>query len=71
MGELFATRSILLDPHQSQTLFQHTNLQLRILQPVFQLCDEFQIGWRRRNGRFTHDGLLIYQSRQKPTCSSP
>jgi hypothetical protein len=43
--ELFAARSKLLDPHQPQALFQHTNPQLRILQPALQLCDEFQIGW--------------------------
>src|ERR1039458_8657415 len=30
-GELLAARSILLDPHQPQTLFQHTNPQLRVL----------------------------------------
>ena len=30
LGEPFAARSILLDAHQSQTLFQHTNLQLRV-----------------------------------------
>jgi hypothetical protein len=65
LRKVFAACSILLDPHQSQTLFQHTNLQLRKLQPAFQLCDELQIGWRRRNGSFTHDGLLIYQSRSK------
>ena len=46
VGKLFAARSILLDAHQPQTLFQHTNPQLRVLQPALQLCDEFQIGWR-------------------------
>jgi hypothetical protein len=46
LRKFFSARSILLDPHQAQTLFQHTNLQLRILQPALQLCDEFQIGWR-------------------------
>jgi hypothetical protein len=45
MGKLFATRSILLDAHQPQLLFQHANPQLRVLQPSPQLCDEFQIGW--------------------------
>jgi hypothetical protein len=30
-GELFAARSILLDPHQPQTLLQHANPQFRIL----------------------------------------
>jgi len=45
VGELFAARSILLDPHQPQTLFQHANPQLHILQLALQLCDEFQIGW--------------------------
>jgi len=29
--ELFAARSILLDPHQPQPLFQHANPQFRIL----------------------------------------
>jgi hypothetical protein len=46
VGELFATRSIPLDPHQPQTLFEHANPQLRVLQLALQLCDEFQIGWR-------------------------
>ena len=45
VGELFAARSILPDAHQPQTLFQHPNLQLRVLQPALQLCDEFQTGW--------------------------
>jgi len=45
VGELFAARSILFDAHQPQTLFQHANPQLRVLQPALQLCDEFQIGW--------------------------
>jgi hypothetical protein len=31
VGELFAARSILLDPHQPQTLLQHANPQSRIL----------------------------------------
>ena len=31
LRKLFAGRSILLDPHQPQTLFQHTNPQLRVL----------------------------------------
>jgi hypothetical protein len=44
--ELFAGRAILLDPHQSQTLFQHANPQLRVPQPALQLANEFQIGWR-------------------------
>ena len=43
--EFFAGRSILLDPHQPQTLFQNTNPTLRVLQSAFQLGDEFQIGW--------------------------
>src|SRR5208337_622785 len=43
VGELFAARSILLDAHQPQLLFQHPNPQLRVLQPALQLCDEFQI----------------------------
>jgi hypothetical protein len=46
VGELFAGRAILLDPHQSQTLFQHANPQFRVLQPALQLGNEFQIGWR-------------------------
>src|SRR5271165_2237828 len=46
VGKLFTARSILLDAHQPQLLFQHTNPQLRVLQPALQLCDEFQIGWR-------------------------
>jgi hypothetical protein len=44
-GELFAARSILFDPHPSQTLFQNANLQLCVPQPALQLCDEVQIGW--------------------------
>src|SRR5271166_3805947 len=59
LGKLFPTRSILLDAHQPQLLFQHTNPQLRVLQPVPQLCDEFQIGRCGRDGSFTHNGLLI------------
>src|ERR1019366_1295987 len=51
VAELFAARSILLDPHQPQTLFQHANPQLRVLQPALQLCDEFQIGILDRNSR--------------------
>jgi hypothetical protein len=46
VGELFAARSILLDPHQPQTLFQHTNPQLSVLELALQSCDKFQIGWR-------------------------
>jgi len=46
VGELFANRSILLDPHQPQTLLQHANPQLCVLQLALQSCDEFQIGWR-------------------------
>jgi hypothetical protein len=46
VGELFAARPILLNSYQPQTIFQHTNPQLRVLQPALQLCDEFQIGWR-------------------------
>ncbi len=45
VGEFFAARSILLDAHQPQLLFQHTNPQLRVPQPALQSCDEFQIGW--------------------------
>jgi hypothetical protein len=43
--ELFAARSILFDAHQAQLLLQHTNLQLRVLQPALQLCDKFHISW--------------------------
>src|SRR5271165_4215448 len=57
VGELFAARSILLDAHQPQLLFQHTNPQLRVLQPAPQLCDELQVGRCGRDGSFTHNGL--------------
>src|SRR6266404_3644454 len=63
LRKFFSARSIFLDPHQPQSLFQHPNPQLRVLQLALELCDEFQIGWGGRNGRRTHDGLLIYQSR--------
>jgi hypothetical protein len=42
----FSACTILLDPHQPQSLFQQPNPQLRVLQLALQLCDEFQIGWR-------------------------
>ena len=31
LRKFFSARSILLDPHQPQTLFQHPNPQLRVL----------------------------------------
>jgi hypothetical protein len=31
LRKLFSSRTILLDAHQPQTLFQHTNPQLRVL----------------------------------------
>jgi len=31
LRKFFSARTILLDPHQPQTLFQHTNPQLRVL----------------------------------------
>src|ERR1035437_1106119 len=45
VGELFAARSVLLNPHQPQTLFTHANPHIRVLQPALQFCDEFKIGW--------------------------
>ena len=45
---------MLRDPHHPQTLFQHTNPQLRVLQLALELCDEFQTGWCGRNGKRTH-----------------
>ena len=45
LRKFFSARTILLDPHQPQTLFQQANPQLRTLQLALQLCDEFQIGW--------------------------
>ena len=49
----------------SHTL-QHTRIRSsRVVQLALQLRDEFQIGWCRRNGRRTHNGLLNYQSRSK------
>jgi hypothetical protein len=46
LRKFFSACSILLDPHQPQSLFQYPNPQLRVLQLALQLCDEFQIGWR-------------------------
>jgi hypothetical protein len=45
LRKFFSARTILLDPHQPHTLFQHTNPQLRVLELALKLCDEFQIGW--------------------------
>jgi hypothetical protein len=46
LRKFFSACSILLDPHQPQSLFQYPNPQLRVQQLALQLCDEFQIGWR-------------------------
>ena len=45
LRKFFSARTILLDPHQPQTLLQHANPQLRVLQAGPQLGDKFQIGW--------------------------
>jgi hypothetical protein len=44
LRKFLSARTILLDSHQPQSLFQHTNPQLCVLELALQLCDEFQIG---------------------------
>src|SRR5271166_7042596 len=75
VGELFAARTILRNPLLTQPLFQHLDLQLRVLQTLlrrtqlpFQLFDDLGVGSRRRNRRSarcrgmksrTHDAYRI------------
>src|ERR1035441_1176685 len=75
VGELFAARTILRNPLLTQPLFQHPDLQLRVLQTLlrrtqlpFQLFDDLGVGRRRRNRRSgrcrgmksrTHDAYRI------------
>src|ERR1019366_9219258 len=54
VGELFAARTILRNPLLTQSLFQHPDLQLRVLQTLlrrtqlpFQLFDDLGVGSRR------------------------